>query len=49
MFDVAIAIRSVFDDNNKYYSQVISTECLDKLGEQIPSKFILIININAIL
>lgn len=30
MLDVAIAIRPVLNDNNKYYSQVLSTECLDK-------------------
>ena len=30
---VAIVIRSVFNDNNKYYPQVILDECLYKLAE----------------
>ena len=30
---VVIVIRSVFNDNNKYYPQVILDECLYKLAE----------------
>ena len=44
IYDIAIAITSVFNGNNKYYSQVFLNKCLCKLAEKIlSSKFILII------
>ena len=34
-YDAVRVIRFVFNDNNKYYSQVLLHECLYKLNKQV--------------